>query len=67
MHKLPAVADLVFQYNTMDKTLKDYIDRTQKKIKEDHDKPLTDNSNQYTVLPENPLEEDKPQNPYGQH
>ncbi len=51
----------------MDKTLKDYIDRTQKRITEDNSKPLNPNPNQYPVLPEQKNEEDKPQNPYGQH
>ena len=50
----------------MDKTLKDYIDRTQKRINEDRVKPLDPNPNQYPVYPEN-KEEDKPINPYGQH
>ncbi len=61
------VADQVFQFNTMDKTLKDYIDRTQKRIAEDNSKPLDPNPNQYPLLPEQKNEEDKPQNPYGQH
>lgn len=51
----------------MDKTLKDYIERTQKKMEEDKSQPMTPNPNQYPVFPENKNEEDKPQNPYGQH
>jgi len=67
MLKQPAAVDQVFQCNIMDKTLKDYIDRAQKKIEEEKSKPQTENPNQYTVLPANLQEEDKPQNPYGQH
>ena len=66
MLKVPVAADLVFRYD-MDKILKDYIDRTQKRIREDQNKPLAPNPNQYPVLPEQQGEEDKPQNPYGQH
>lgn len=51
----------------MDKTLKDYIDRAQKRIEEDKSQPLVPNPNQYIIIPENKDEEDKPQNPYGQH
>lgn len=51
----------------MDKTLKEYIDRTTKKIVEDNKIPMTPNPNQYIVVPDNKKEEDKPQNPYGQH
>lgn len=52
---------------SMDKTLKDYIDRTQKRIQEENSKPLEPNPNQFNVLPEQQGEEDKPHNPYGQH
>ncbi len=67
MLKPLAAVDRVFRYNVMDKVLKDYIDRAQKKIKEDQKEPLKPNPNQYPVLPENKNEEDKPINPYGQH
>lgn len=66
MLRLLADADRVFQYD-MDRTLKDYIDRTQKRIKEEKDTPLDPNPNQYIIKPENKNEEDKTQNPYGQH
>lgn len=59
--------DQVFQCNIMDKTLKDYIDRAQKKIEEDRKIPLKENSNQYLVYPEVKEDEEKPVNPYGQH
>lgn len=67
MLKVPVAADLVFRYD-MDKILKDYIDRTQKRIREDQNKPLAPNPNQYPVLPEqiNP-DSDEKINPYGQH
>ncbi len=67
MLRQPVVADQVFQFNTMDKTLKDYIDRTQKRIKEENSKPLEPNPNQYPIFPEQKGEEDKPLNSYGQH
>ena len=67
MHRQPAVVAAVFQYNIMDKTLKDYITRTQQQLKEENEKPLLPNPNQYPVLPENKNQEDTPQNPYGQH
>lgn len=51
----------------MDKTLKDYIERTQKRIEDDRQQPLESNPNQYTVYPEKKEEEDKPLNPYSQH
>lgn len=51
----------------MDKILKDYIDRTNKRLEEEKKKPLTPNPSQYPVLPEHQDGEDKPQNPYGQH
>jgi hypothetical protein len=51
----------------MDKTLKDYIDRTNKRLEEEKKKPFAPNPSQYPVLPEQKGEEDKPQNPYGQH
>lgn len=60
------VADQVFLFD-MDKTLKDYIDRTNKRLEEEKNKPLTPNPSQYPVLPEQHGEEDKPQNPFGQH
>lgn len=66
MHRLHADVDQVFLYD-MDKTLKDYIDRTQKRLNEDKDKPMSHNPNQYLIVPENTEEEDKPQNPHGQH
>jgi hypothetical protein len=51
----------------MDKTLKEYIERTQKRMAEDNSQPMTPNPNQYNVIPENKNEEDRPQNPHGQH
>lgn len=51
----------------MDKTLKDYIDRAQKRMEDEKTNPPKPNPNQYTVLPEQQGEEDKPINPYGQH
>lgn len=59
--------DQAFQYNTMDKTLKDYIDRTNKRLKEEKDIPLQPNPNQFPILPEQKDEEDRNRNPYGQH
>lgn len=51
----------------MDKTLKEYIDRTQKKIAEES-QSLEENPNQYFVYPERQGEEsDEKINPYGQH
>lgn len=67
MHKLHAAVGLVSQFNIMDKTLKDYINRTRRKLEEDKDKPMTPNPNQYLVYPKQEKEEDKPINPYGQH
>ena len=49
----------------MDKTLKDYIDRTNKRLEEERKNPLT--PNQYPVYPEQKDEEDRKINPYGQH
>ncbi len=66
MHNQPADADLVSRCN-MDKTLKEYIERTQKRMAEDNSQPMTPNPNQYNVIPENKNEEDRPQNPHGQH
>lgn len=60
------VAVQASRYN-MDKTLKDYIDRTNKRLEEEKNTPPTPNPNQYPLFPENKNEEDKPQNPYGQH
>lgn len=51
----------------MDKTLKEYIDRTMKRIIENNKVPMTSNIDQYPVTPEQKGEEDKPLNPYGQH
>lgn len=51
----------------MDKTLKDYIDRAMKQIREENKKPPTENPNQYPIYPEKEKEEDRPQNPHGQH
>lgn len=59
--------DQAFQYDAMDKTLKDYIDRTNKRLEEENKKPFAPHPSQYPVLPEQKGEEDKPQNPYGQH
>jgi hypothetical protein len=52
----------------MDKTLKDYIDRTNKRLAEERKVPSTPNPNQYPVHPEqkNP-DSDEKINPYGQH
>ncbi len=62
------VADRVFQFNTMDKTLKDYIDRTNKRLEEEKKKPLTPNPSHYPVYPEKQNENsDEKINPYGQH
>jgi hypothetical protein len=51
----------------MDKTLKEYIDRTMKKIEEERLRPVEPNPNQYLIYPEQKDEEDRPLNPYGQH
>jgi hypothetical protein len=52
----------------MDKTLKDYIERTQKRMEEDKSQPVTPNPNQYIVSPEKQSEDsDEKINPYGQH
>ncbi len=49
----------------MDKTLKDYIDRTNKLLEEERKpSPLP---NQYLIYPEQKDDEDKKINPYGQH
>jgi len=48
----------------MDKTLKDYIERTTKRLEEENKSP---EPQQYPVYPENNNEEDTPKNPYGQH
>lgn len=61
-------ADQVFRYNAMDKTLKDYIERTQKRMEEDKSQPMTPNPNQYPVYPEKKNNDsDEKINPYGQH
>ncbi len=68
MHRQLVVVDLVSQCNIMDKTLKDYIDRTQKRLEEERQKPITPNPNQYPVYPEKQSEDsDEKINPYGQH
>jgi hypothetical protein len=68
MRKQPVVADQVFQFDAMDKTLKDYIDRANKRLEEEKKKPLTPNPNQYPVIPEKQNEDsDEKINPYGQH
>ena len=51
----------------MDKTLKDYIDRAQKRMEDEKTNPLKPNPNQYPILPEQQDETDHPRNPYGQH
>ncbi len=51
----------------MDRTLKDYIERTTKRLEEEKQTPLNPNPNQYPVFPEQKDEEDHPQNPYSQH
>jgi hypothetical protein len=51
----------------MDKTLKDYIERTNKRLEEERKIPLVPNPNQYLIYPEQKEEEDKKINPYGQH
>ncbi len=51
----------------MDKTLKEYIERTKEKIDEYNKVPLTPNPNQYLIYPENKPDEEKSTNPYGQH
>jgi hypothetical protein len=52
----------------MDKTLKDYIERTNKRIEEERKTPLVPNSNQYPVYPESQNQDsDEKINPYGQH
>ena len=48
----------------MDKTLKDYIERTTKRLEEENKAP---EPQQYHVYPETNNEEDTPKNPYGQH
>ena len=52
----------------MDKTLKEYIDRTIKRIQEEKNKPVEPNPNQYIVYLEKQSEDsDEKINPYGQH
>jgi len=52
----------------MDKTLKDYIERAQKRIEEERQQPQTPNPNQYLVYPEKSNEDsDEKINPYGEH
>lgn len=46
----------------MDKTLKDYIERTQQRLKEENLNPI--NPDQHIVIPEQQGEEDRPLNPY---
>ena len=68
MHKLPAVVDQVFRCDAMDKTLKDYIERAQKKIEKERKTPQTYNPNQYPVYPDpKTTDSDEKINPYGQH
>jgi hypothetical protein len=65
MHKPPVVADQVSRHNIMDKTLKDYIDRTMKQLKKE-EKTVEQSQDQYPVLPEDDGA-DTPKNPYGNH
>lgn len=51
----------------MDKTLKEYIDRTMKKMEEERLQPVSQNPNQYLIYPEKKEDDDLPINPYGQH
>ena len=68
MHKPLVVAGPVFRYDIMDKTLKDYIERAQKKIEEERAQPMIPNPNQYNVIPEKKSEDsDEKINPHGQH
>ena len=81
MHRLVVVADLVFQYKIMDKTLADYIKRaTEKMNQEQQDKQkVAENRNVwndtelasqdiYNVVPEKQNQDsDEKINPYGQH
>lgn len=68
MRRQPVAAGLVSQFKIMDKTLKDYIDRTNKRLEEEKKKPLIPNPSQYPVLPEKQSEDsDEKINPYGQH
>jgi hypothetical protein len=63
MHKLPVVAEAVLEYN-MDKTLKDYIDRTTKNLNKESEKE--NKEDQYPVLPKDD-DTDSKRNPYGNH
>jgi hypothetical protein len=68
MRKPLVVADPVFRYNIMDKTLKDYIERAQKKIEDEKAQPMIPNPNQYNIIPEKQSEDsDEKINPYGEH
>jgi hypothetical protein len=52
----------------MDKTLKDYIERAQKKIEDEKAQPMIPNPNQYNIIPEKQSEDsDEKINPYGEH
>jgi len=63
MLKQPADADRVFLLNTMDQTLKDYIDRTMKKLEKENKENTQD---QYPVLPKDDGTDSK-RNPYSDH
>jgi len=60
MHKPVAGVAVAFQHNIMDKTLADYIKRTQEKLEKDQS-PTPEN--QYPVYPEKD-ETDAKRNPY---
>jgi hypothetical protein len=62
MLKQPADVVVASEYR-MDKTLKDYIDRTIKNIKEDSKE---ENKDQYPVIPDQD-ETDSKRNPYSDH
>ena len=78
MHRPPVDADQVFQYNIMDKTLKDYIDRVTKS-QTDKKHRIAENRNVwndpelakhdvYYVKPESQsIDSDEKINPHGQH
>lgn len=62
MLRLHAGVAQVFQFNIMDKTLKDYIERAQKQIEEE--RKSSNKPNDYPLYPEQQGEEDRPRNPY---
>ena len=66
MHRLPVVAVQVFQFKRMDQTLKDYIDRTMKRLEEEKLPSKDPKENQYPIAPEDDGY-DTFKNPYGQH